>query len=105
MLLMSLIATLVVAQPASGPASPPIGSPGAAFAVLAQPRAVDTVLDGRRWVCDETGRCIGGRGGTEQPLGRECRRFVARVGAVSAYGHDARSLSAEEIARCNEAAR
>ena len=101
MLLMSLIATLVVAQPgATQPASP-----GAAFAVLTQPGATGGVFDGRNWTCDEGGRCVGRGGGAEQPLSRECRRFVARIGPVSAYGRGGQSLSTEDLARCNAAAR
>ena len=100
MLLMSLIATLVVAQPAS---LEPAG-PGAAVATLSQPRAVTQTFDGRSWACDETGRCIGRGGGANQPAMRECRRFVARLGPVIAYSRGGQALTEAEVAQCNTAA-
>jgi hypothetical protein len=105
MLLMSLIATLAVAQPAVQPAAAlqPAG-PGAAVAALATPRALTQTFDGRSWTCDETGRCIGRGGGANQPPMRECRRFVARIGPVTAYARGGQALTGAELAQCNTAA-
>lgn len=97
MLLMSLTAAvLLAAQPAPAPTG--------ASATLMQPREVRQNLDGRNWTCDPDGQCVGRGGGSAQPLMRECRRFVARFGAVSGFGRDGLSLTAAEIAQCNTAA-
>jgi hypothetical protein len=105
MLLMSLIATLVVVQPLAQPVTSlePAG-PGAAVATLASPRALTQVFDGRSWTCDDAGQCVGRGGGANQPLMRECRRFVARLGPVSAYGRSGQMLTEAELAQCNTAA-
>ena len=105
MLLMSLIAALTVAQPAAQPgASLEPAGPGAAVATLASPRALTQVFDGRSWTCDETGQCVGRGGGANQPALRECRRFVARLGPVTAYSRGGQALTEAELARCNTAA-
>jgi hypothetical protein len=101
MLLMSLIAALAVAQPV---ASLEPSGPGAAVATLASPRALTQVFDGRSWTCDDTGRCVGRGGGANQPALRECRRFVARLGPVTAYGRGGQALTEVELAQCNTAA-
>lgn len=96
MLLMTLIsATLAVAQPA------PVLD---ASARLSQPRAVSQLLDGRRWTCDADGTCLARGTGASQPVLRECRRFVARFGAVSRYARDGVPLTEAQLARCNAAA-
>jgi hypothetical protein len=98
MLLSTLIAVaLLAAQPA------PL-SAGAA-ATLVQPREVRMNLDGRSWACNGGGECVGRGGGASQPLMRECRRFVARFGAVSAFSRDGLALTEAELAQCNAAAR
>ncbi len=95
MLLTSLIAgVLLAAQPLAA---------GAA-ATLVEPREVHVTFDGRNWSCDPAGQCVGRGGGASQPLMRECRRFVARFGAVSAYSRDGLALTEAELARCNTAA-
>jgi hypothetical protein len=100
MLLTSLIAgALLAMQPF---AAQPLAS-GAA-ATLVEPREVHLTFDGRNWSCDPAGQCVGRGGGTPQPLMRECRRFVARVGAVSAYARDGMALTEAELAWCNAAA-
>lgn len=100
MLLMTLISTaLTVAQPA-----PAAVSAGDASARLSQPREVRQVFDGRNWACDGDGACLGRGGGGAQPLMRECRRFVARFGPVSAFGRGDQMLTAAELAQCNTAA-
>ncbi len=101
MLFLSLMAALAVAQPAA--LAEPAG-PGAAVATLASPRALTQVFDGRSWTCDDTGQCVGRGGGANQPLMRECRRFVARLGPVSAYARGGQALTATELAQCNTAA-
>jgi hypothetical protein len=105
MLLMSLIAALMVTQPVvAQPATLVPAGPGAAVATLASPRVLSQTFDGRSWTCDETGRCVGRGGGANQPALRECRRFVARVGAVSAYARGGQALTEAEVAQCNTAA-
>jgi hypothetical protein len=105
MLLMSLIATLAVTQPVAQPvAALEPARPGAAIATLATPRALTQTFDGRSWTCDETGRCIGRGGGANQPAMRECRRFVARLGPVTAYGRGGQALSTDQLVQCNTAA-
>ena len=96
MLLMSLMtATLLTVQPAPAPSG--------AVATLVQPREVRLNLDGRNWACGPDGACVGRGGGAAQPLMRECRRFVARTGAVSAFSRDGLALTQAEIAQCNTA--
>ena len=99
MLLSTLMtAALLAAQPAPAPAA------GAA-ATLVQPREIRMNLDGRNWICDPAGPCVGRGGGASQPLMRECRRFVARFGAVSAFSRDGLALTEAELAQCNTAVR
>ena len=76
MLLISLIsATLAFAQPAPAlDAAATLAAPGEARRV---------VLDGRSWSCAPDGACVARGAGASQPVLRECRRFVARFGAVS----------------------
>lgn len=93
MLLMTLMtAALAVAQP--------VQTVGAA-ATLAQPREVRQTLDGRSWSCNGGGECVGRGGGAAQPLMRECRRFTARFGPVSAYSREGLALTEAEIGQCN----
>lgn len=99
MLLTILISTAALA--AAQPSAPLVG----ASAVLIQPREVRVNLDGRNWACDPAGQCIGRGGGASQPALRECRRFVARFGAVSAFAREGVPLSETDVAQCNTAAR
>jgi hypothetical protein len=95
MLLTSLtLAAALLAQPAAA---------GAA-ATLVEPREARMNLDGRNWSCDSAGQCVGRGGGASQPLMRECRRFVARFGAVSAFSRDGMGLTEAELVQCNAAA-
>lgn len=96
MLLVSLIsATLAVAQPL-----PALD----AAAVLAVPgEARRAILDGRSWACAPDGVCVARGAGASQPVLRECRRFVARFGAVTRYERDGVALNGEALARCNAA--
>ena len=95
MLLTSLaLAAALLGQPVAAGAS----------ATLVEPREVRMHLDGRNWSCDSAGQCIGRGGGASQPLMRECRRFVARFGAVSAFSRNGMALTEAELARCNAAA-
>ena len=96
MLLVTFAAVLALAQPA-----PPVGT----TATLSSPREIALTLDGHVWRCDAAGQCIGRGGGASQPLMRECRRFVARVGAVSAYARAGLALTDAEVTRCNTAVR
>jgi hypothetical protein len=114
MLLTILISTaaLAAAQPSAPLASAPLASAPLAHAplvgasaVLIQPREVRVNLDGRNWACDPAGQCIGRGGGASQPALRECRRFVARFGAVSAFAREGVPLSETDVAQCNTAVR
>ena len=97
MLLMSLLAaTLSVAQPAPAlDAAATLASPGEARRV---------VLDGRSWSCGPEGGCFARGPGASQPVLRECRRFVARFGAVTRYERNGVALTEAELAQCNTAA-
>lgn len=72
-------------------------------AVLATPSTVRPfILDGRRWSCD--GAICVGRSATRpvsQSPGRECRRFVRRIGAVVEYSQDGYLLTPEDVRQCN----
>ena len=94
MLLTSLaLAAALLAQP----------SAAGALATLVEPREVRMNLDGRNWSCDSAGQCVGRGGGNTQPLMRECRRFVARFGAVSAFSRNGLALTEAELGQCNAA--
>ena len=95
MLVMSLIAAALAVQspaPVSG-----------AAATLSQPREIRLNLDGRNWTCGPDGQCAGRGGGSTQPLMRECRRFVGRVGPVAGFARAGLSLTEAEVAQCNSA--
>ena len=62
------------------------------------------MLDGRSWSCGPDGACVARGRGASQPVLRECRRFVARFGAVTRYERDGTALTGAELARCNAAA-
>lgn len=96
-----LLITLAAAVFAMGQPAPAAGT----TATLTAPREITLTLDGHRWTCDATGQCIGRGGGSTQPLMRECRRFVVRVGAVSAYAREGLALTGAEVAQCNTAVR
>lgn len=100
MLLVSLLsAALAVAQPFVQPAAVD------AAATLSSPgEARRIVLDGRSWSCEADGACVARGPGASQPVLRECRRFVARFGAVTRYERDGVALTPDELARCNGAA-
>ncbi|MBW8303122.1 MAG: hypothetical protein K0M78_04115 [Brevundimonas sp.] len=94
MLLMTLMsATLALAQPA------PVLDAAATLAAPGEARRV--ILDGRAWVCGPDGACAARGAGASQPVLRECRRFVARFGAVTRYERDGVALTEAELARCN----
>ena len=61
------------------------------------------MLDGRSWSCGPDGACVARGRGASQPVLRECRRFVARFGAVTRYERDGTALTGAELARCNAA--
>ena len=95
MLVMSLIAAALAVQspaPVSG-----------ASATLTQPREIRLNFDGRNWTCGPDGQCAARGGGSTQPLMRECRRFVGRVGPVAGFGRGGLQLTEAEVAQCNSA--
>lgn len=103
MLLMTLIsATLAVAQPALQPVAPVVAD--AAAALAAPGEAKRQTLDGRAWTCTPEGVCLGRGPGASQPPLRECRRFVARFGAVTRYERAGVALDEAGLAQCNAAA-
>ncbi|MDP1777202.1 MAG: hypothetical protein Q8K90_01140 [Brevundimonas sp.] len=99
MLLMTLISTaaLLSAQPA------PVAL-GAAAVLAAPGEARSELFDGRNWTCGPDGVCAARGPGISQPLGRECRRFVARFGMVTRYERDGAALTEAQLAQCNTAA-
>ena len=77
-----------------------------AAATLSAPgEARRVVLDGRSWSCGPDGACVARGPGASQPVLRECRRFVARFGAVTRYERDGTALTEAELVQCNAAAR
>lgn len=99
-----MLFTILFSTAALAAAQPATLAMGAS-AVLVQPRETRMNLDGRNWACDPAGQCIGRGGGASQPALRECRRFVARFGAVSAFAREGLPLSEADLAQCNTAAR
>jgi hypothetical protein len=96
MLVLTLMAALAVQTAAPAPTS------GAA-ATLLQPREIQLNLDGRNWNCGPDGACAGRGGGSTQPMMRECRRFVGRMGPVSTFARAGLALTEAEVAQCNSA--
>jgi len=94
LLVLNLLAALALQTAAPAPLS-------AAAATLLQPREIQLNLDGRRWTCGSDGTCEGRGTGTSQPLMRECRRFVGRLGPVSRFARAGEALTEAEVARCN----
>ncbi len=99
MLLMTLISTaaLITAQPAPAVL-------GAAAVLAAPGEARSEIFDGRNWTCGPDGVCLARGPGVSQPIGRECRRFVARFGLVTRYERDGAALTGAQLAQCNTAA-
>lgn len=61
------------------------------------------IIDSASWSCD-AGACVSS-GGKAQPALRACKRVASRLGAVSAFTYQGKSLGEDEIAQCNTAAR
>jgi hypothetical protein len=61
------------------------------------------IVDSASWSCD--GAACVSSGGKAQPALRACKRVVARLGAVSAFTYQGKSLGETELAECNAAAR
>jgi hypothetical protein len=64
---------------------------------------VNFLFDGAAWTC-QNGSCTAA-GGADQAASRACRRIVAQYGPVSAFAWQGKTLSAEQLATCNAAAR
>ncbi|HWE45150.1 MAG TPA: hypothetical protein VG407_03900 [Caulobacteraceae bacterium] len=62
-----------------------------------------TVIDSAYWHCS-AGICMAS-GGASQPALRACKRVVAQLGPVNAFTWQGKTLSADELATCNTAAR
>ena len=67
---------------------------------------VRQIIDGRQWKCLGTG-C---RGNTvsapkSQPILHECQAVAAQFGELALYRSGGRALNAEQLARCNVAAK
>ena len=96
-----IAAALTAAQPAAAPA--PALEASATLSRTGEARR--QILDGRAWICNAQGACAGRGGGASQPILRECRRFVARLGPVTAFARDGVELTAAQLEQCNTAAR
>lgn len=102
MLFINLIATaLAVSQPAPPVATAAMVDARATLAVSGPARSL--ILDGRSWTCAPDGVCVARGAGASQPALRECRRFVARFGAVTRYERGGTTLSEAQLAQCNRA--
>ncbi|MFN4287579.1 MAG: CC_3452 family protein [Brevundimonas sp.] len=65
-----------------------------------------TIIDGATWTCASDNNVVTctSTGGSSQPAARACRRAVARFGAVQSFTWRGQSLSADQLAQCNQAA-
>ena len=88
-------------------AAPAFAAADASQAVLAAPvaRPVSLIIDGRQWTCADT-KCFAPASDVaeSQPIGRECMRAAAQLGAFASYQTGSKTLSAEKLAACNGAA-
>jgi hypothetical protein len=64
---------------------------------------VNFLFDGAAWTC-QNGACTAA-GGADQAAPRACRRLVAQYGAVAAFTWQGKTLSDEQLAACNAAAK
>lgn len=96
-----LIVTAALASLAGGAQAQSVGS-----ATLQSPLASPSrpIIDGAQWRCSGV-TCITSNPGEPQPALRACKRFVAQLGAVSAFTYQGRAVSAEQLAECNARAR
>ena len=62
-----------------------------------------TIIDSAFWRCS-AGVCLASGGASQPPL-RACKRVVAQLGPVTAFTWQGRSLTADELATCNAAAK
>ena len=61
------------------------------------------IIDSAYWQC-ASGACTASGGASQAPL-RACRRVVAQLGAVTAFTWQGQSLSSDQLAACNTAAK
>jgi hypothetical protein len=64
---------------------------------------VNFLFDGAAWSC-QSGACTAS-GGADQAAPRACRRIVAQYGPVSAFTWQGKTLTSEQLAACNAAAK
>ena len=62
-----------------------------------------TVIDSAYWRCS-AGICLASGGDSQPPL-RACKRVVAELGAVTAFTWQGKTLTADQLAACNSAAK
>ena len=100
---LALIAGLAAAAAAGQLVTAPRG---VSVAQQQTPAPLSAAIDGRLWRCAEGAcRAQASSAAESQPVLRECRRAVAQLGPLSAYATGARTLTGEELASCNQAAR
>jgi hypothetical protein len=88
-----------------------LASAGAAFAgtdaslTFQNPQGapVNFLFDGAAWSC-QSGVCTAS-GGADQAAPRACRRIVTQYGPVSAFTWQGKTLTSEQLAACNAAAK
>ena len=90
------------------PATPGMAQSGAGSSFTVQNTAFTPqapfILDGVSWRCGADNVCLG-TSGRSQPAARACRRLAARVGvALNSFTYKGVTLSADELASCNNAA-
>jgi hypothetical protein len=61
------------------------------------------IIDSAFWRC--SGGVCTAEGGASQPALRACKRVVAQLGAVTAFTWQGATLSADQLAQCNAAAK
>jgi hypothetical protein len=101
-------AVLALGLALAGGAAAFAGPSHRAEAVLASSPETEVrqVIDGRQWKCLGTG-CRGNAASApkSQPILRECRAVAAQFGRLALYRSGRRSLSPEQLAQCNLAAK
>lgn len=98
---------LALAAAAALTATAALAQPAPNAMVLAGGSAPErTIIDGATWTCASENSVVTctSTGGSSQPAARACRRAVARFGAVQSFTWRGQSLSADQLAQCNQAA-
>lgn len=101
MIALAALAGAVLASPASAQTA------ASSFSVQnpAMTPSAPIVFDGVTWRCGQDNVCVASGRGAEQPATRACRRLAGELGlALSTFTWQGVTLSADQLAACNNAA-